>query len=158
LAQSGMGVAWHGIHTRRPSAGHGNSTQHTVRQGKKCMSRTSPTSSSQQIESRLQARGSRGSSLVPRKTPVSTPNQGFRVPTRPRKGPNTMETKREHLRRFLLYCLVWRASRITSNQQSGVSQPGPSVGADDATAECRRPPHWPRGACTCTRSPVGLLY
>ena len=147
-------MAWHGIHTRQPSAGHGNSTQHTVRQGKKCMSRTSPTSSSQQIESRLQARGSRGSS-----SQDSSQHAKSRISrSHSSKGPNTMETKREQLRFFLLYCLVWWASRITSNQQSGVSQPGPSVGADDATAECRRPPHWPRGACTCTRSPVGLLY
>ena len=38
------------------------------------------------------------------------------------------------------------------------ARPRPAGDADDATAECRRPPHWPRGACTCTRSPVGLLY
>ena len=81
-----------------------------------------------------------------------TPSQGFHVPT----SPSATET-RATLSAFS-YCFV-RGSRtnVTRNQQS--SRPGYPVGsgtADDATAQCRRPPHLLRGASCCTQT-VGLL-
>lgn len=137
LAQGGMAFNPDG-----PSVGHSNSTQYS---SKKCMSRTSPTSSSQQ---RISLADERVLFLATLKS--ASRIKDFAFPLLPR--PNVTETRTPLL---LLYCFVCRPSRtMTSNQQ--YSQPGPSVGADDATAECRRPPHWPRGACTCTQTPCTL--
>jgi hypothetical protein len=97
-----------------------------IRRGKKRMSQTEPYLV--QSANRISLAVREG---LPRKTPVSRPNQGFHVPTRP----NPTETSREQLR-FLLLLILFRPA-ISSCQYS---QPGPSVDADDATAERRVPP------------------